>query len=125
MRVYLSGPIANCDDGEMWNWRQHAKDNLRFLGCEPVDPARRDYRGGGDPVEIVEGDLADIEGCDVILVNPWKISVGTSIEAWVAKQLGKRVVVVRQVTPMSPWLAYCADYIAADVLDACRRSAAT
>jgi nucleoside 2-deoxyribosyltransferase len=56
-RVYLAGP-PYADE-----YRRRAAALVRELGWEPVDPMRRDFRGGtqGKEAEIVQGDLADID----------------------------------------------------------------
>ena len=57
MRVYLAGPPFAEE------YRRRAEALVRAAGWEPVDPMRRDYRGGtaGHEAEIVEGDVADID----------------------------------------------------------------
>ena len=55
-RVYLAGPPF-ADE-----YRRRATALVREHDGEPVDPMRRDFRGGteGHEEEIVSGDLADI-----------------------------------------------------------------
>jgi nucleoside 2-deoxyribosyltransferase len=111
VRVYLCGPINGCTDEECKDWREYAKSALR---AECVDPMVRDYRGRENEAvaEIVENDKADIDGCDALLVNYVKPSVGTSMEVLYAWERGKRVVVVAAPgIPISPWLRYHAALI--------------
>jgi nucleoside 2-deoxyribosyltransferase len=108
MKVYLAGPINGCDDATAKNWREYAKARLE---AETLDPIRRDFRGRemepGIDAEIVEGDKADIEGSDILLVNASSPSVGTSMEVLYAFQRGKIVVsVYNNPRPPSPWLTY-------------------
>jgi len=65
MRVYLAGPPFAEE------YRRRAAELLRERGHEPVDPMRRDFRGRtvGNEVEIVEGDLSDIDACDAVLAG--------------------------------------------------------
>lgn len=110
MKVYLCGPINGCTDEQCINWRESAKAVLP----DTVDPMRRDFRGREDDcaAEIVEGDKEDIDGCDGLLVNYDKPSVGTSMEVLYAFERGILIVIV--ATPgvsISPWLRYHADYL--------------
>ena len=64
-RVYLAGPPFAEE------YRRRATVLAVAAGWEPVDPMRRDFRGGteGHEVEIVEGDLADIDSCTAVLAD--------------------------------------------------------
>ena len=88
-RVYLAGPPF-ADE-----YRRRASSLARAAGWEPVDPMRRDFRGGteGHESEIVSGDLADIDSCDVVLAAFTAPDEGTSMEAWYAHSRGGRIVV--------------------------------
>lgn len=68
----------------------------------------RDYRGVTDEnhKEIVEDDKAEIDRCEILLVNHLKPSVGTSMEILYAWERKKRVVVVSENSENSPWLLY-------------------
>lgn len=76
---------------------------------EFLNPMIRDYRGKEDQDfrKIVEGDKADIESCDFVVVNYIKPSAGTSMEilhAWLAKI---PVLLIDQSRALlSPWLRY-------------------
>src|SRR5437764_6034494 len=110
-RVYLAGP-PNADD-----YRRRAGELIRARGGEPVDPMRRDFRGRteGNEREIVEGDLAEIESCQVVLAAFTAPDEGTSMEAWYAYSRGKRVVVYTGGTPPHPWTVYVADEVHPDL----------
>lgn len=110
-RVYLAGPPYAEE------YRRRAEALVREIGWEPVDPMRRDFRGqtDGREVEIVEGDLAEIESCDAVLAAFTVPDEGTAMEAWYAHGLGKLVVAYTGGTPPHPWTAYVADVICDDL----------
>jgi nucleoside 2-deoxyribosyltransferase len=114
MRVYLAGPPFAEE------YRRRAAALVAAAGWEPVDPMRRDFRGRteGYESEIVEGDLADIDGCDAVLAAFTAPDEGTAMEAWYAHRSGKRVVVYTGGTPAHPWTVYVATAMAADLDDA-------
>lgn len=103
-RIYLAGPPF-ADE-----YRSRAIDLLRARGLEPVDPMRRDFRGRteGNEREIVEGDLADIDSCDVVLADFTKPDEGTAMEAWYAHARGTPVVVYTGGAWAHPWTVYIA-----------------
>ena len=105
MKLYLAGPINGCTDAEANNWRSAVKK----LHNDVLDPMARDYRGKETEAvkQIVEGDKADIDVCDGVLVWFERPSVGTSMEVLYAWEHNKPVVVVnRSGKPASPWLVY-------------------
>ena len=113
-RVYLAGPPYAEE------YRRRATRLLEERGWEPVDPMRRDFRGRteGRERELVEGDLADIDGCDVVLADFSRPDEGTAMEAWYAHGLGKPVVVYTGGTPPHPWTVYVATRVCADLDEA-------
>ncbi len=106
MRVYLAGPIFQCEDNECIAWRNEAKQKL--VGFDVLDPMARDYRGSTDEnfKRIVEEDKAAIDTCDVLLVNHLKPSVGTSMEILYSWERGKQVIAISNNSTVSPWLIY-------------------
>lgn len=111
MKIYLGGPINGCTNEEANGWRERVKPILEDAGHEWLDPMDRDYRGRemepGIAAAIVENDKADIDACDLLLMNCPKPSVGTSMEVLYGWQAGKRIIAV--VPPggaPSPWLVY-------------------
>jgi nucleoside 2-deoxyribosyltransferase len=115
-RVYLAGPPF-ADE-----YRRRATWLLEAAGHEAVDPMRRDFRGGteGHEAEIVEGDLADIDSCDVVLASFTAPDEGTAMEAWYAFSREIPVVAYTGGTPVHPW----ARYVAASVHDVLEDSVA-
>ena len=115
-RVYLAGPPYAEE------FRRRAAVLVREAGWEPVDPMRRDFRGQtqGREEEIVSGDLADIDSCDVVLAAFTVADEGTAMEAWYTHAAGKRVVAYTGGTPPHPWTVYVADEVCAELEDAVR-----
>jgi nucleoside 2-deoxyribosyltransferase len=106
-RVYLAGPPF-ADE-----YRIRASALAVAVGWEPIDPMRRDFRGGteGHEAEIVDGDLADIDSCDAVLADFTAPDEGTAMEAWYAHSRGVRVVVYTGGSPSHPWTVYVADSV--------------
>jgi nucleoside 2-deoxyribosyltransferase len=114
VRVYLAGPPF-ADE-----YRRRAETLLHGLGLEPVDPMRRDFRGGteGHEQEIVDGDLADIDSCDAVLASFTAPDEGTAMEAWYAHARGIPVVAYTGGTRPHPWTVYVARSAHASLEDA-------
>ena len=106
MKIYLAGPIFDCDDSECVAWRTRAKELL--VGCELADPMARDYRGKTteNATAIVEEDKAAIDSCDILLVNFHKPSAGTSMEILYAWERKIPVYVIYPDGVVSPWVLY-------------------
>jgi nucleoside 2-deoxyribosyltransferase len=113
-RVYLAGPPF-ADE-----YRVRATALAAAAGWEPVDPMRRDFRGGtqGHEAEIVDGDLADIDSCDAVLAAFTAPDEGTAMEAWYAHSRGVRIIVYTGGTPPHPWTVYIAASVYASLEDA-------
>lgn len=103
-RVYLAGPPFAEE------YRARASRLAVEAGWEPVDPMRRDFRGRteGREAEIVSGDLADIDGCDVVLASFTRPDEGTAMEAWYAHSRGIPVVAYTGGEWAHPWAVYVA-----------------
>lgn len=113
-RVYLAGPPGA--DG----YRRRASELLQQAGHVPVDPMRRDFCGrtAGHEQEIVLGDLADIDSCDLVLADFSEPDEGTAMEAWYAHSAGKPVVVHTGGAPTHPWVVYVARSLHESLSDA-------
>ncbi|MDQ6785812.1 MAG: nucleoside 2-deoxyribosyltransferase [Acidobacteriota bacterium] len=104
--IYLSGAMLDCTDAECRDWREYAK--LHLTGAA-LDPMIRDYRASpmDGMTDMVENDKADIDACDIVLVNFVKPSVGTSMEVLYGWERGKKVILVAPPEiSVSPWLVY-------------------
>jgi len=110
-RIYLAGPPFAEE------YRRRAAALLLAAGLEPVDPMRRDFRGNtqGHETEIVEGDLADIDGCEAVLAAFTSSDEGTAMEAWYAHSLGKPVIAYTGGSPVHPWTVYVSVEVHADL----------
>lgn len=116
--VYLSGAMLGCTDSECRDWREYAKNNLI---CRTLDPMVRDYRDRpmDGMMDMVVNDKADIDICDIVLVNFVKPSVGTSMEVLYGWERGKDVILVAPVdTVISPWLVYHSHHLFHTIEDA-------
>ena len=113
-RVYLAGPPF-ADE-----YRRRATALVREQDGEPVDPMRRDFRGGteGHEEEIVSGDLADIDSCDAVLAAFTAPDEGTSMEAWYAHSKGIPVVAYTGGEPVHPWTVYVSESVHVTLEDA-------
>jgi nucleoside 2-deoxyribosyltransferase len=110
-KAYLAGPPYAEE------YRRRAAELLRAAGWKPVDPMRRDFRGRteGKEIEIVDGDLADIAACDIVLADFTRPDEGTAMEAWYAHGRDIPVVVYTGGTPPHPWTVYVAASLHADL----------
>lgn len=108
-RVYLAGPIANCDDEECADWRNWATGVFHANGVEVENPMDRDMRGvkNFDIRALVEGDKAAIDRCSHILVHWSRIGAGSAMELIYGWERKKKIVIVNAAWgPLSPWLRY-------------------
>lgn len=115
--TYLAGPIQGRSDEDCAGWREAAKAELPST----LDPFRRDFRGRelDNPEEIVSADIADIESSDFLLANCWTVSAGTSMEIFLASQMGKVVItVVPDPAAASPWIVHHSDEVHSSLWDA-------
>jgi nucleoside 2-deoxyribosyltransferase len=113
-RAYLAGPPFAEE------YRARASALLAAAGWEAVDPMRRDFRGGteGHETEIVEGDLADIDACDVVLASFTTPDEGTAMEAWYAHSREIPVVAYTGGSWAHPWTVYVSGSVHASLDDA-------
>lgn len=88
--VYLAGPISNCNEKQQTEWRRAVKGRLKKLGHHANDPT--DHGEGWTPlIEMVE-----IDECDVVIANLWRVSIGTVIGVMQASRKGKPVILIDQ-----------------------------
>jgi nucleoside 2-deoxyribosyltransferase len=119
--IYLCGGINKLSDADAKDWREATKTALagqfNFL-----DPMRNDYRGKeAESVRlIIDGDVADINASDIILVSAVRPSWGTAMELFYASTLGKVTVTVCPDERPSPWLVGHSAYLVKSFEDAWR-----
>lgn len=107
-KIYLCGPIMDCETHASKDWRTRAKERLagRFI---LLDPMRRSFRDNeiDSANEIVDFDLQDVRDADVLLVNYSKASVGTSMEVFYASHDLRKFVIAfspLEFKNCSPWM---------------------
>ena len=61
--------------------------------------------------KIVQHDLKYIEGSDVVIVLSNGPSYGTAIEMFIAKSLGKKIILFAKDPVPTPWPVYFSDHI--------------
>lgn len=113
--IYLSGPIQNCTDEEIFGWRKHVvSETMGWAQCIIPPVYKIDVVNRENSKPIVEGDKKNIEASDVLLLNviPGKPSTGTHQEEMFAYYKGIYVVVVHpEDKEISPWLLYHSDIV--------------
>ena len=124
-KVYLAGPIANCEDEECRGWREKVKESIKpyFIILDPLD---RDYRGhtlnSRESVRtLVDTDRALIEECDILFANFTRMGFGTPMEIKHAYDLEKRpniITVIPRSLTVSPWISYHSDVVFRELSEA-------
>ena len=115
LHVYLGGPIKDCTDEEIHEWREYVKNHAIHYRC--YDPTRRDFRNRkieNVDKEIVELDKIEICKSDILLANLLlkKPMVGTTMEIIYAWDRGKYVILIHPENErISPWYRYHAHKI--------------
>lgn len=115
IRVFLAGPIHGFEDRQ--EYRTLLADMLEKAGCEVVNPWQRGkmiYRGGVEPGRLktlVEGDLKDIDRCDILLAYMPTLSAGVCMELFYAKRSGKKTVAICGIENPSPWIVVHVDHM--------------
>lgn len=103
--IYLCGPISNLSTDSISDWRCAVADVAKVRwqdGVEIVSPLRGKNFGTGkgvrySPDSIVTRDLADIDRCQIVLVNLEHVndqSCGSYMEMFYAFEMGKAVITV-------------------------------
>ncbi len=96
--VYLAGPISNCNEKQQTEWRRAVKGRLKELGHNTKDPT--DHGKSWTPlIEMVE-----IDECDVVIANLWRVSIGTVIGIMQASRRGKPIILIDQNYLATPLL---------------------
>lgn len=115
MKIYLAHPISGLSGEEVVKYFANARDTVREMGYEPLQPmtgkgelrTEREFKsvGYGTPVStnhaIFERDNWMIRQADVVYVDLFgcsAISIGCTMELAAAAALGKHTVVVMEDT---------------------------
>lgn len=91
MRIYISGPITGTED---YNQRFEAVEkNLKSIGFDVVNPLKLVHNHGKTYDEFMKVDIQELLKCDAIyMLDNWIQSKGSSIEYFIARSLGIKVV---------------------------------
>jgi hypothetical protein len=108
MKVYLAGPMTNCNEKQRREWRSRIKQNLKGKGYDVMDPTRSDARKGSLAVS------ADIEEADVVIANLWRESIGTVLGIVHARRCGIPVILIDQHYIDSPLLNSIVEHVVRD-----------
>ena len=92
-RVYLGGPISDCNELQARRWRNEVKNSRYKAHFDFADPMDGLLDRDASPYEIVEADLRAIEDADGVLVNMWRASIGSTMGVVHAHRAGRPVVV--------------------------------
>jgi len=109
--VYLAGPISGLTYEEATAWRKEARLNLEEIGFDAIDPMhgkkflsdvkKTDQARHNKLIarhdNIFLTDIYRVRNSEIILVNflgAKQVSIGTTIEIGLARELGKLIVIV-------------------------------
>ena len=118
-KIFISGPIQGME--EQQSYRDLLRKICRRHGFKPVDPWVREkiiYRKNGTPQErksdyfgFIKRDLEDIEDCDIFVAYLPRLSAGTCMELFYAKQIGKKTITICEIEDPSPWIVAHSDVL--------------
>ncbi len=112
--VYLAGPMSGCTSLEKTVWRDEIKkrfsDHFEF-----IDPVDSGIDEAASSYQRVTQDRKDIERCDAVLANLWKMSSGTAIGIVLARNKGKFIVLLDENSLSNSILSYYCDRVVRDV----------
>lgn len=110
LKVYLAGPMTNCNDKQRTEWRLRIRRKIRVRGNQftTLDPTSKDARKGALAVS------ADIEEADVVIANLWRESIGTVLGIVQAQRCGIPVIMIDQNYIDSPVLKSIVEHIVRD-----------
>jgi len=114
--IYLAGPMMDCSHSEMKDWRTEVKKHYEDSQVEILDPVDHvDYK----MEEAVRSDKRCICKADVVLVNMWKMSIGTSMEIMWAYVLNKKIITIApSELKDNYWLKYHSNFIVSNLENA-------
>jgi nucleoside 2-deoxyribosyltransferase len=121
-KVFISGPIQGMENEQ--GYRETITKICHKLGYEVIDPWLREkviYRKDEPcwwtkvPAEnFVCRDLEDVERCDILVAYLPKLSAGSCMELFQAKRSGKKVLIVSDMSCISPWIIVHSDAVLND-----------
>jgi nucleoside 2-deoxyribosyltransferase len=118
-KVFISGPIQGMETEQ--SYRDVIREVCVRSGFEVVDPWERErvlYCGSDldwwsrvPAADFVERDLEDIRKCGVLVAYLPKLSAGTCMELFYAKQMGNKTLCICLIDNPSPWIVVHSDII--------------
>jgi len=117
MKIMICGPIGDGRKSEIEQVSRFLEEN-GFEVINQFEKHKMDYSHVRDfrrrttiAKSIVEHDMQSVRSADVLVVLP-RPSFGASIEMYLGKSLGKKVVLFSRKRMPSPWPVKYSDYIA-------------
>ena len=116
--AYIAGPIQGFESKQ--EYRSTLAKILAQKGYDSVDPWKRESvlysaeKGNLSKEEMagfIRRDLSDIDRCDLFVAYLPRLSAGTCMELFHAKNLGKRTIVISMMEDLSPWIVYHSDIL--------------
>jgi hypothetical protein len=88
MKVYIAGPMTGIE-GFNYPAFNAAEDELRSIGHEPINPARRGVEPDWSWADYMRHAIRDVTNAEAIhLLDGWESSKGAQLEATIADALG-------------------------------------
>lgn len=117
MRVMICGPVGNKGPKEIEKMEHFLQEN-GFDIVGQYGMGRENYSTISDfrsrqklSRKIVHDDLKFVRKADVVVILPTP-SFGASIEMFVGKKLGKKIILFSSKPMPSPWPVYFSDFVA-------------
>jgi hypothetical protein len=118
-RAFISGPIQGMEEEQ--GYREVITEVCVTLGFDVIDPWLREkvIYNRAEPcwwdkvpaMGFVQRDLDDADRCDVMIVYLPKLSAGACMELFYAKRKNKKIIVISEMTCLSPWIVVHSDLI--------------
>jgi len=118
-KIFVSGPIQGMETEQ--NYRDVIRDICIGHDYDVLDPWEREkiiYKRSEfewwkkvPAADFIKRDLEDIEKCDILIAYMPKLSAGTCMELFYAKQKGKKTICICQIENPSPWIIFHSDII--------------
>ena len=118
-RVFIAGPILGMESNQ--EYRVKITEILLKEGFEVIDPWKREkilYQGDErcwwekvPTFDFIQRDLDDADRCDIMVVYLPMLSAGACMEMFYAKRKGKKIIVLSEITCLSPWIIAHSDKV--------------